>query len=46
MLKFELHFMYHSELDEDLLQEQTVTVEANTINEAIDEMYYNLEEKV
>ena len=46
MLKFELHFMYHSELDEDLLQEQTVTVEANTINEAIDEMYYNLDDFV
>lgn len=42
MLKFELHFMYHSEFDEELLQEQTVTVEANTINEAIDEMYYHL----
>ena len=41
MLKFDLHFMYHSEFDEDLLQEQTVTVEANTINEAIDEMYYH-----
>ena len=46
MLKFELHFMYHSELDEDLLQEQTVTVEANTINEAIDEMYYHLDDFV
>ena len=41
MLKFELHFMYQSEFDEDLLQEQTVTVEANTINEAVDEMYYH-----
>lgn len=46
MLKFELHFMYHSELDEDLLQEQTVAVEANTINEAIDEMYYHLDDFV
>lgn len=44
MLTFELHFMYHSEFDEDMLQEQTVTVEANTINEAIDEMYYHLDD--
>ena len=41
MLKFELHFMYHSEFDEDQREEQIVTVEANTINEAIDEMYYH-----
>lgn len=46
MLKFELHFMYHSEFDEDLLQEQTTNVEANTINEAIDEMYYHLDDFV
>lgn len=44
MLEFELRFMYHSKFDEDLLQEQTVTVEANTTNEAIDEMYYHLDD--
>lgn len=46
MLKFELHFMYHSKLNEDQREEQTVTVEANTINEAIDEMYYHLDDFV
>ena len=46
MLKFELHFMYHSELNEDFHEEQTATVEANTINEAVDEMYYNLNDFV
>ena len=44
MLKFKLHFMYHSVLNEEWHEEQTVTVEANTINEAIDEMYYHLED--
>lgn len=44
MLKFELRFMYpYSDFGEKSLQEQTVTVEADTINEAIDEMYYHLE---
>ena len=46
MLKFELHFRYYSEFDEDSLQEQTTTVEADTINEAIDEMYYHLDDFV
>lgn len=46
MLEFELHFMYRSKLDEDQCEEQTVTVEADTINEAIDEMYYHLEDFV
>ena len=46
MLKFELHFIYHSELDEDSREEQTATVEANTINEAIDEIYYHLDDFV
>lgn len=46
MLKFELHFMYHSKLYEDFSKEQTVTVEANTFNEAIDEMYYHLDDFV
>ena len=46
MLKFELHFTYHSELDEDSREEQTATVEANTINEAIDEIYYHLDDFV
>lgn len=44
MLKFELHFMYYSKFDEDSLEEQTTTVEADTINEAIDKMYYYLED--
>ena len=38
--------MYHTELNKHLLQEQTVTVEANTFNEAIDEMYYHLDDFV
>lgn len=46
MLEFELHFMYRSKLDEDQCEEQTVTVEADTINEATDEMYYHLEDFV
>lgn len=44
MLKFELHFMYRSKLYEDQHEEQTVTIEANTINEAIAEMDYHLED--
>lgn len=46
MLKFELHFMYRSKLDEYQREEQTATVEADTINEAIDEMYYHLDDFV
>lgn len=46
MLKFELHFMYRSKINEDQHEEQTVTVEASTINEAIDEMYYHLDDFV
>lgn len=46
MLKFELHFTYYSEFNEESLQEQTATVEANTTNEAIDEMYYHLNDFV
>ena len=46
MLKFELHFMYCSKLDEDQREEQTATVEADTFNEAIDVMYYHLDDFV